>query len=305
MQKFLDEIISIDELPLEPSEMYDVGMVDTPHTFFANNILVHNSCYFDMKPLVPQWQELLESELVAKIDEISDQLLIFINKTIGWLAKHHLNSDNNRLLFLKEKVIKRGFWGQAKKRYALLTIDAKTMEESIVIKGFDSVRSDFPAYFRKILEEIIIDILHDHTVNQLSAKVRAFKKEYFKQPTKSILVPNSVKELSKYGQGQKGSPINVKSAQNYNRLLNLWKLETYPPIEDGDKILYGYLTENPYGFDTMAISGYDDPPEILEFLEMYLDKPKIFESKLVGKVESIWEDLGFGKLELKTSNPIF
>lgn len=179
------------------------------------------------------------------------------------------------------------------------------MEQDIVIKGFDSVRSDFPKYFRKILEELIVDILHDATVTQLNAKVRSFKKSYLKRPYKEILVPNSVKELSKYKDGQKGSPINVKSAQNYNKLMRVYNLDSYPKIEDGDKILYGYLTENPFGFETLAITGYDDPPEILEFMETYLDKHKIFESKLVGKIESIWEDLGFGKLELKTSNDIF
>lgn len=266
-----------------------------------------DSIFFSPLPLIRLKYDGEDEETLVKYSlEIAADLQNLINKSYDVYSDKYHNLKTHQLSIKQEMVARRAFWGQAKKRYAMWIINKKGVpKDEPEIKGFDSVRSDFPAYFRKILEELIIDILHDGKVMDLTAKVRAFKKEYFKQPTKSILVPNSVKELSKYGQGQKGSPINVKSAQNYNKLLNLWKLETYPPIEDNDKILYGYLTENPYGFDTMAITGYDDPPEILEFLEQYLDKPKIFESKLVGKVESIWEDLGFGKLELKTSNPIF
>jgi DNA polymerase elongation subunit (family B) len=266
-----------------------------------------DSLFFSPLPIIRLTYQGDDEETLVKMSlEIALELQNLINKSYDVYSDRFHNLQSHCLNIKQEMVAKRAFWGQAKKRYAMWIINKKGVPKNEPeIKGFDSVRSDFPKYFRKILEELIVDILHDATVTQLNAKVRQFKKSYLKQPYKEILVPNSVKELSKYTDGQKGSPINVKSAQNYNKLLRVYNLETYPKIEDGDKILYGYLTENPFGFETLAITGYDDPPEILEFMETYLDKHKIFESKLVGKIESIWEDLGFGKLELKTSNDIF
>ena len=42
----VEEIVEIKELPLEEVYMYDIGMEDSPHTFFANDILIHNSLFY-------------------------------------------------------------------------------------------------------------------------------------------------------------------------------------------------------------------------------------------------------------------
>lgn len=267
-----------------------------------------DSSYLDIKPLIPNWEELEstdEHKLVLEIDRVAADLVQFINKCVAWLAKHHLNSDNNRLLFLREKIVKRGLWSSAKKTYALRTIDLKTFEEDIVIKGFASVRSDMPPYFRAVMKQVLTDLLMDKDPKDVVTDLREFKRQYYKQPLMDILCPTSVKELDKYAYQQKGTPINVKSAQNYNKLIEVLGLEMYPNIEEEDKIKYGYLKTNPFGFETIALSGNDDPPEIVQFLEKYLDKDKIFESRLISKLQSLWDDLGFGKLDLDTNDVLF
>lgn len=258
-----------------------------------------DSAYVDIKPLIPNYLELPDEVLYKTIDEISDNVLKIINSSIAWLSAHHLHSSNNQLLFLKEKIIKRGVWIDAKKRYALLTIDPVSLKEKVIIKGFDSVRSDFPKYFRTALEGIIKDILYKVPTKQINAKIRQIKKDYVNAPIEDVMVPNSVKEYSKYKRGQLGTPINVKSAQNYNTLLTIFNKPEYSTIEDGDKIMYAYLVENPFQFETMALRG-DDPEEIINFVNKYIDKQRIFETKFLTKVESIWNDLKFGKLDLKS-----
>ena len=106
--------------------------------------------------------------------------------------------------------------------------------------------------------------------------------------------------------GELGTPIHVKSAQNYNNLLKLWKLDSYFPMDDGDKVLYCYVKKNPFGFDTIAIKGHgDDPVEILNFVEKYINKEKLFENTFLSKLDKIWEDLDWGKIQMIEDNTFF
>ena len=302
MHKFLDEIVEIEELPFEVSEMYDVGMVDTPHTFFANNILVHNSCYLDARPLIENFDDLDDIQKTIETQRISNEVTEFVNKAIVWLSEHCFHSKNNRLKFAQEKISKRAFWGQAKKRYAQLQVyidpATNTLMEKTDIKGFDLVKSSFPTEFRIKMKELVVDILHDFDADQLNKKVRLFKKDYNDKSVFNIMLPTSVKEISKFKPNQKGTPIHVKSAQNYNKLLNVFEVYTIPPISDGDKILYAYMKQNPFNFETMALKGQDeDPPEIVEFVERFIDRERVFETTFISKLETIWEDLGWGKVQ--------
>lgn len=173
------------------------------------------------------------------------------------------------------------------------------------IKGFDVVRSNFPKAFRSFMKQIIIDILHDKDSDILNSEIADFKVKYKKESITSIMLPTSVKEISKFGYGQKGTPIHIKSAQNYNKLLELLNIESIPPIDDGDKILWTYLRPNPYNFDTIAITGYDDPVELVEFVERYIDKDALFDRVLMTKLQSIWDDLGWGQVILQVNDEYF
>ena len=300
MSRFFEPKITtikkIVELPLEECEMYDVGMYDSPHTFFANNILVHNSAYISALPLLTS-----ENDVEGQVKTISNDVTEKLNKSLGWLTTNYFNSKNNRLKFMQEKVIETGFWGSKKKRYAVKDVDGH-----ITVKGFDMVRSSFPKIFRRFQQEIINDILDGVDKATLNAKIVDFKKEYSKCSIYDILLPSSVKEISKFDYNELGTPIHVKSAQNYNMLLKIFNIDTVPPIDDGDKILYGYVTQNSFGFKTMAIKGQDeDPPELIEFIKKYIDREKIFNNTLISKIDTIWADLGWGKPELTESHDFF
>ena len=67
---------------------------------------------------------------------------------------------------------------------------------------------------------------------------------------------------------KKGAPFHVKAAINYNLLLQHWyEGRKYEKIGNGNKIKWVYLKENQFGFDTIGYKGYEDPPQILEFIK--------------------------------------
>jgi hypothetical protein len=76
---------------------------------------------------------------------------------------------------------------------------------------------------------------------------------------------------------------------------NLKALDTkYPIFQVGDKMYIAYLKENPYRIDVIGFNGYNDPPEILEFIEKYIDRDGLFESVIKNKLENVYKDIGWG-----------
>ena len=307
MHPVFDPIVEIEELPLEACDMYDIGMVDSPHTFIANNILVHNSIFLPALPLIENADSKTDDELVQDTLKISAELQTVINKYYDKYADRFHNVSEHYWNIKQELVSRRAFWGSAKKRYAMWIINKNGLPfDEAEIKGFDVVRSSFPQAFRDFMESIIGDILHDILPDELNKKIRDFKYQYKNNELSDILLPSGVKEISKYQTATKSIPIHVNSSLNYNKLLNLFNIEgQYPIIDDGDKIMWGYLRQNPYNFNTLAIRGHDDPPEILEFMEKYTDREKIFERSLISKLQSIWDDLGWGQIALNENNDDF
>ncbi len=62
-----------------------------------------------------------------------------------------------------------------------------------------------------------------------------------------------------------------------------------------------YLKANPYRIDVIGFNGYNDPPELMEFIEKYIDRDGLFDSVLKNKLESLYSDLGWGALILNTN----
>ena len=84
----------------------------------------------------------------------------------------------------------------------------------------------------------------------------------------------------------KGTPAHVKAATAYNQLLSHFKVEMkFEPLKGGDKIKWVYLKQNPFGLDAVAFTGYNDPKEIKDLIETYIDYDKIFERELLKKLE--------------------
>ena len=303
----LDEITSIEDLGISEEYVYDVGMVDTPHTFFANDILVHNSVFFPAEPLIRlEYGGNDERELISRTLIETQKVQSYLNSTFDVYALKFHNAKTHRWNFKQEMIARRAFWGSAKKRYAMWIVNKNSLDvNEPEIKGFDVVRSSFPKSFRVFMKQIIIDILHDSDKDELNSKVLEFKRAYKNNPILDIMMPTGIKEYSKFKIGQKATPIHIKSAQNYNKLLELFKLNSVQRLTDGDKIVWGYLRQNPYGFETIALRGHDDPNELVEFVEKFIDREMIFESALMGKLNTIWEDLGWGTVDAKPKNSFF
>jgi DNA polymerase elongation subunit (family B) len=233
---------------------------------------------------------------------VATEVQNFINKSYDVYAREFHMLSTHRWDIKQELIAKRAFWGGAKKRYAMWIVrEGNEVKDEADIKGFDSVRSSFPKLFRKFLEGVIIDILHDADPIELNTKIMQFKRDLYNYDIMDIMNPTSVKDIAKWTPDsdtgfKKSTPIHVKSAMNYNRLMDALKIHSAPKIQNGDKIIWTYLKDNPYNFDSIALVGYDDPEEMVTFVEKYINRDKLFDKALENKLQSIWDDLGWGSI---------
>ena len=273
-----------------------------------------DSVFYESMPLIEhRYGDVDEEDIPNLTIKIATDVQDFINRAYDMYADRFHNVGEHKWNIKQELVSKRAFWGSAKKRYAMWIVrEGNEVMDEPDIKGFDSVRSSFPKIFRTFMNDIIVEILKDGDLGMLNKKVMEFKKDLENYEIFDIMNPTSVQNLEKWipmrvdQRGKevvddtvkflKSTPIHVKSAMNYNRLMRTLGIDSVPELQSGDKIVWTYLTDNPYGFNSIALRGYDDPEEMVEFVQKYINRDKLFDRNLENKLQGIWDDLGWGKI---------
>lgn len=234
--------------------------------------------------------------MVPAILSVAKEVQEHINKTYDVMSKRLFNIEKHRFDIKQETIAKSGFW-VAKKRYAQWIINDNTVPcDKIDAKGLDVKRSDFPTYFKGVMEQVLSDILKGVNKNDIDKKILDFKEGMETQPKKDVAKNSAVKELSKYDDGTyslgkfpKGTPAHVKSAIAYNQLLKYYKCPfKFEPMKDGDKIKWVYLKRNNLGLDTVGFTGWNDPPEIEKIINDYTDLDAIWEGALQNKIDDFY-----------------
>jgi DNA polymerase elongation subunit (family B) len=266
-----------------------------------------DSCFISALPLIkyrnPNADYTNEQFMIDQTNGIADEVQKHINMLYGQYAKVFLNADKHRFQIKQEYVAKSGLW-IAKKRYAQWVIykEGKPTDK-MDIKGMDVVRSSFPEDFKKIMKEVLWFILKEKNKSETTDLIMNFKNKISQSEVVNIMKNSGVKEISKYIKGRnvlsgylKGTPVHVKSAINYNDLLAINNITDIEPISDGEKVKWAYLVSNPMGFDSLAMRGYQDPAVVEEFVTQYIDRNKMFESDLKGKLDDFYAARGWGQL---------
>ena len=231
--------------------------------------------------------------------EVASDVQNFINESYDLYAKKFHFVDTHKWIIKQELIAMSGFW-VAKKRYAQWIINKKGVPcDKLDVKGIDVVRSNFPKEFRTFMEAILKDILHKVQKPEIDKTIFALKDKLNDFDAINIMFPVGTKDMSEHKNEvpfkfRKGTPAHYKAALSYNDLLEHFKYNSIPPISDGDKIKWTYLRQNPYGLESLALKGFDDPPKIVEIVEKYMDRMQNFDSVLLNKLNDFYSALGWG-----------
>jgi len=229
-------------------------------------------------------------EVVKYLDKICSKAIEpFINKSYEELAKY-VNAFSQKMFMKREAIANKGIW-TGKKHYILNVYNNEGVQYSepkLKIMGIEAVRSSTPQSCRESIKSAISLIMNRDESNLIDY-VQEFRDKFFKMSFEEVAFPRGMNGINKYRDGdswRSGTPIHVRGALIYNRMLEKHKLtKTVEKIRDGDKIKFCYLKQpNP----TMenVISAIDSLPK--EFiLEDYIDYETQFEKNFLSPLRSI------------------
>lgn len=286
-----------------------------------------DSIYMMAEPLVkhryPEYKTFDQNRMAEEVNIIAEETQTFLNKFYDMLAERFffIPKEKHRFEIKKEYISKAGFW-VAKKRYAQWMILKNGVPcDKLDVKGLDVVRSSFPKAFQDFMAKMLKDILMGKDNTYMDESLLDFKKNMINLPVNKIAKGGAIKELSKYDDGtwrkdsglaianfEKGTPAHVKAGITYNRLLKFFNCPyKHEPIRDGDKVKWVYLKTNPLGLDTVAFKDYNDPKEIMDFVEQYVDRDMIYKAELENKVDDFYNALKWQKAstEAQTAKKFF
>ena len=268
-----------------------------------------DSNYFNAEPLLlklyPNFEELTDKEKDNILEKIAEKYQDVINEDYDRLAREAFNVTEHRLEMKTECVIRSAYF-RATRRYAQWITKQEGIEkETLDIKGLEFMKANFPPILGSFFNDILQQVLKGEEKNSILEQIKVFKKSILDGsiPLTKLGNPSAVKKLEKYSgknarAGEmfteilKGAPAPVRATIRYNDLLRLWQLDKkYNLITQADKVKWIYLKDNPYKIEALAFFDYDMPHKIQNFLNMYADRQKVFESILLNKLEGFFNDL--------------
>ena len=262
-----------------------------------------------VKKLYPKTDVNDTAQMTEKIMLVAGDVQKYINKMYDVYAKKYHSIINHRFNIKQEIISKTGFW-VAKKRYAQWMISKEGVPvDEMDVKGIDVVRSDFPPAFKSFFEGILTDILHKKTVADVNKRVSEFKTQIHKESIHNIMFPTGISDMDKYNTHrehfyfEKGTPVHVKSGLAYNDILDYYNLRT-GPILSGEKVRWAYLKKNQFNIKSIALK-VDAPDKVIEFVEAYIDRDKMFDSKLMNKLEDFYSALNWTLVTNENVNNFF
>lgn len=256
----------IEKLPLSDTYVYDIEVEDT-HTFFANNILVHNtdSCYF-------KTHQKTTAEAIAVADEVAK----LVNESFPEFMRTAFLCTpgfDNLIRAAREVVTDRGIFVQ-KKRYALhlVDVDGKAVDKMKVM-GLDTKKTILPKQISADLNKFIEDWLKGQSWEDVSERLVKYKEDLVNG---GLIIkyglPTGVNNVEQYTalylkEGIKARlPGGVAAAIHYNQALKEYNDMISPPITSGSKMRKYYLKNKVGKFKTIAL-----PTDLIDIPDWFIN----------------------------------
>jgi len=265
-----------------------------------------DSMYIELKDIIDTKYglNLSKEERNQKILELAQEIQDAANNNLDKISKDLFNIKPGTHYFqLKQEVICTGLLTTGKRRYAMYVTNKEGVPvEELDMKGLELMKSNMNKLFKKFGENLIKDILFGKPKEEIDNNIVDFYKSLKTLDPRDLGKPTGVKQISSYHIPARAgemfssfrlkAPSNTKAAVRYNDLLKFKKLDKkYESIIEGDKLFIVNLKQNPYNLETIGIPNASVPPEIEEFVKIYIDIEEIFESLLGNKLKNLYEDL--------------
>lgn len=253
--------------------VYDIGINAEEPYFFANDILVHNSVYISMQPII---ETLKQNDFELTRDsfvDLADSLTNEINDSFAEFLKDNFNVplENGEIIRCGREICASRAMFVKKKRYAALVFDkdGKRTDKNgsvgeVKIMGMETERADTPEWVQSKLEEMLLLVLDKYDEAVTVDFIKEMRREFDALLPWQKGSPKRVNNLKHYhdvmvfknGKDEHGKTItipgHVRASINWNKLREANSDVNSIKITDGSKIIVCKLKNNPYGMTSIA-----------------------------------------------------
>ena len=245
-------------------------------------------------------------EKIKRLLTLTSELQTVANANLNNITQDLFNMHGKHYFELKQEVIAEKAYWSGKRRYAMYIVNKEgVLIEELEMKGLDIMKSNFPPYFKNFGEQLIKNILFSKSKEEIDKDVMDFKNSIQTVEWIKLLKPTGLKKMGEYIErkpmpGELFSklklkcPVNTKAAIIYNDFLRYKNLHVkYPEFTIGDKMYIAILKPNPYQIEVMGYNGYNDPSEVTDLINKYIDRDGLFDSVIRNKLEGVYNDIGW------------
>ena len=291
-----DDNFTVEDLGVVEEWVYDIE-TEKNHNFFANDILVHNSCYVSIFRWLEQmgvdlgkWDSLTQDKKIEYVQRIAKEVEKYVNeKSFDVTQKQHYNSqvDDFKINFEQEKIALSAIFA-TKKRYATWTLlDEGSWKDDMSITGLEIIRSDSPELVKPKIKNVLEMLLKNKSEGEVSSYISECKKELKKCSPNEIAENKGVNKLEKYinpdNTTKKGAPHQIKGVANLRYLLDKLDLD-YEVPQNGNKAKVVYLQKNKYNVNSLSFLEW---PKEFEEHGIFVDYPKMIENNFTKKLKNL------------------
>lgn len=319
----IGEIRKIEDLGTTEEYVYDLMVEDEMHSFYANDVLIHNSIFLNLEPVttwmkkesanggrplddkIRNWPQKARDQLWKTVSKFVDD---DVNAFVRGLAHDFCHtSQQNILTYELEYMTDCGIF-EAKKHYYIHKIfEEGDAVDKLKASGIELKKGNVPVQMKEFLQDMYKGVLlgdwkeadYQMYVNDLYAKFKTFSIDEIsfwkgynteRQAAGFLQMAQTVNPATGKTVGTTGI---ARAATYYNQIIEKLGLgRRYEQLRLGDKARFCYIDENnPYRINVIA---YKDGQWPAEFDEMFKpDYKKMFEKIILDPLKGYRKACGF------------
>jgi len=291
------KVTSVEQLKdFDDEYVYDIEMKEEPHTFFANDILIHNSVMFDASGYVNKvlgerntdLQHASREDVIAICDELDNLVNNDVNKVCRRaVRKECFTPDSNRIGFAREVFGPSAAFFKKKKYFVRVWDKEGISTQAFKYTGIEIKQTALPKPVKGLLQNIFEKSCIENWDNdRFQQEMLAIWNDFKKLEWEDVALykgNNTFKEPESFLQVKKGTTGMSKACIYYDQLLEKLKLDKkYPKTVLGEKSRFAYVKPNSFGINVIAFPD-QFPPEFMEFFAV--DHNTMFEKMLLNPLK--------------------
>ncbi len=285
-------ITNIEDLGITEEYVYDCEVDDENHSFYCNDILIHNSQFvnvacvtndfkkkYNLKNKIADWSDEEKLKFWNYLDDFVENE---VNPFVQGIIKEWYHTERPEVLRYSLEYVGDTEVMESKKHYAVHKVlsEGPQIVDKIKYSGIELKKASIPKKIKEYLGEIYNSALTKDW-NDIDFKNYILKiyPEFEKLDINDIAIwkgYNTSRQATGFLKMEKGTTGIAKAATFYNQLISKQGLNIaskYDSIRIGDKVRVCYIKPtNKYNIDVIAFNDGQYPDEFKEIFQVDYEK---------------------------------